>query len=43
MGQDSTKNVFVSHVHEDDAGLKKLKDLLAKGMSIRDGHLPNWK
>ena len=31
------KNVFVSHVHEDDDGLNKLKDLLAKnGMTIRD-------
>ena len=25
---DETKNVFVSHVHEDDDGLAKLKDLL---------------
>ena len=34
---DDTKNVFVSHVHEDDAGLGKLKDLLkANGMTIRD-------
>ena len=32
-----TKNVFVSHVHEDDAGLQKLKDLLgSNGMTIRD-------
>ena len=34
---DDTKNVFVSHVHEDDDGLGKLKDLLkANGMTIRD-------
>lgn len=34
---DETKNVFVSHIHEDDEGLGKLKDLLkANGMSIRD-------
>ena len=34
---DETKNVFISHVHEDDAGLGKLKDLLkSKGMTIRD-------
>ena len=34
---DETKNVFVSHVHEDDDGLAKLKDLLkANGMTIRD-------
>lgn len=33
----TVKNVFVSHIHEDDSGLKKLKDLLAKsGMEIRD-------
>lgn len=34
---DETKNVFISHVHEDDAGLGKLKDLLkGNGMTIRD-------
>lgn len=34
---DETKNVFISHVHEDDAGLKKLKELLEKnGIVIRD-------
>lgn len=34
---DQTKNVFISHIHEDDAGLKDLKDLLSKnGMAIRD-------
>ena len=32
-----TRNVFISHIHEDDAGLGKLKDLLAKnGLNIRD-------
>ena len=36
MGDD-TKNVFVSHVHEDDVGLNRLKNLLkANGMTIRD-------
>lgn len=31
------KNVFISHIHEDDDGLGKLKDLLDKnGISIRD-------
>lgn len=35
-----TKNVFISHIHEDDAGLAKVKDLLAKhGMSIRDSSI----
>ena len=34
---EKTKNVFISHVHEDDPGLAKLKNLLAsKGMTIRD-------
>ncbi len=35
-----TKNVFISHIHEDDAGLGKIKDLLAKnGMTIRDSSI----
>ena len=34
---DDLKNIFISHVHEDDAGLGKLKDLLkSNGMVIRD-------
>lgn len=34
---DDVKNVFISHIHEDDEGLGKLKDLLKKsGMTIRD-------
>ena len=34
---EQSKNVFISHIHEDDAGLKELKTLLGKnGMSIRD-------
>jgi len=34
---DDLKNIFISHVHEDDAGLGKLKDLLkTNGMVIRD-------
>lgn len=37
---EQTKNVFISHVHEDDAGLGKIKDLLAKhGMNIRDSSI----
>src|SRR5258708_4647430 len=37
---DGIKNVFISHIHEDDAGLKKLKDLLAnKGVAIRDASI----
>jgi hypothetical protein len=35
-----TKNVFISHIHEDDAALQKLKTLLsAKGMDIRDSSI----
>lgn len=31
------RNVFISHVHEDDDGLAKLKDLLSsKGVDVRD-------
>lgn len=34
---DEIKNVFISHIHEDDAGLNKLKDLLgSNGMKVRD-------
>jgi hypothetical protein len=34
---DETKNVFISHIHEDDEGLGKLKDLLKNnGLTIRD-------
>lgn len=35
-----TKNVFISHIHEDDEGLGKLKSLLDKaGMKIRDASI----
>jgi len=38
------KNVFISHVHEDDAGLGKLKELLApKGVEIRDSSIHKGK
>lgn len=38
------KNVFISHVHEDDAGLQKLKDLLAsKGLQVRDSSVHTGK
>ena len=33
----NTKNVFISHIHEDDAGLGRIKSLLKdNGMTIRD-------
>lgn len=38
------KNVFISHVHEDDALLPKLKDLISKaGMDVRDGSINSDK
>lgn len=38
------KNVFISHVHADDHGLQKLKDLLApKGINIRDSSIHTGK
>ncbi|MDE0086172.1 MAG: TIR domain-containing protein [Candidatus Poribacteria bacterium] len=34
---DEIKNVFISHIHEDDEGLPKLKDIAAKnGLQLRD-------
>ena len=34
------RNVFISHIHEDDDGLKKLKSLLGRsGMEIRDSSI----
>jgi hypothetical protein len=41
---DEKKNVFISHVHEDDAGLGKVKSLLkANGMEIRDSSIHSGK
>nr|WP_252447771.1 TIR domain-containing protein [Burkholderia multivorans] len=38
------RNVFISHVHEDDAGLQKFKDLLApKGIDVRDSSIHTGK
>jgi hypothetical protein len=37
---DEIRNVFISHIHEDDEGLGSLKDLLAKnGCQIRDASI----
>jgi hypothetical protein len=37
---DEIKNVFISHIHEDDDGLVKLKDLIAKGgLTVRDSSI----
>ena len=39
-----TKNVFISHIHEDDAGLADLKNLLSKqGMEVRDASIDSSK
>jgi ribonuclease BN (tRNA processing enzyme) len=38
------KNVFISHVHEDDAGLGELKELAAKhGLDVRDSSITSEK
>lgn len=38
------KNIFISHVHKDDALLPKLKDLISKaGMEVRDGSINSDK
>jgi hypothetical protein len=37
---DEIKNVFISHVHEDDDGLGKLKDLIKEGgLTVRDASI----
>lgn len=37
-------NVFISHIHEDDAGLKDLKALLGKhGLTVRDSSITTDK
>jgi hypothetical protein len=39
-----TKNIFISHVHEDDALLPNLKQLIARaGMDARDGSISSDK
>ena len=40
MSMSDKKNIFISHVHEDDAFLPKLKDLISNaGMEVRDGSI----
>jgi hypothetical protein len=42
--QDEIKNVFISHVHEDDDGLGDIKGLLSKHrMAVRDGSINSDK
>ena len=39
-GDNDIKNVFISHIHEDDDGLGKLKDLVSRaGLTIRDSSI----
>lgn len=39
-----TRHVFISHMHEDDGLLPKLKDLIARaGMEVRDGSINSDK
>ena len=43
MTQD-LRNGFISHIHDDDDGLRDLKDLIAKhGMTCRDGSITKGK
>lgn len=40
----NSRNVFISHIHEDDNRLAPLKDLLSKaGMDVRDGSIHSDK
>jgi hypothetical protein len=42
--RDETKNVFISHVHEDDPDIQNLKDLLTKnGYQLRDSSIDSSK
>src|SRR5690349_14683565 len=37
---DDIKNVFISHIHEDDDGLAKVKDLASRaGLTLRDASI----
>jgi len=39
-----SKNIFISHIHEDDDGLAKLKKLVAsRGLTVRDGSINKAK
>jgi MTH538 TIR-like domain (DUF1863) len=41
---DETRNIFISHIHEDDVTLQGLKDLLKRsGYDIRDGSIDSSK
>ena len=37
---DKIKNLFISHIQEDDNGLQEFKDLVAKsGLTVRDSSI----
>ncbi len=39
-----TQNMFVSQIHENDGGLKKVKDLARQhGLTVRDGSINNMR
>lgn len=41
---DEIRNVFISHIHADDEGIPRLKDLVARhGMICRDGSITTGK
>ena len=41
---DDSRNIFISHIHEDDHRLQPLKDLLqSAGMNVRDGSINSDK
>ena len=41
---DDTRNVFISHIHEDDEGLSELKNLVARqGLTCRDASITKGK
>jgi hypothetical protein len=41
---DEIKNIFISHIHEDDTGLGELKELLVKhGLDVRDSSITSEK
>jgi hypothetical protein len=44
MNEPQLKQIFISHIHEDDHRLKPLKELLsAAGMEVRDGSINSEK
>lgn len=41
---EGARNVFISHIHEDDEGLRRVKDLVGKhGLTLRDSSITSDK